>query len=159
KKQVVKHLLDAMENLADTPDAFEKLHHAYRTYLKQGLATDFEWRERLGKLVRFESSRASGDAPFAERYTSLADYVSRMKDGQDAIYYLFGESRRALEDGPHAEGLRQRGFELLFLTDPIDEWVMDSLREYGGKSLVSAMRADLKLAEKDSDKEERTKQT
>jgi molecular chaperone HtpG len=167
KKQVVKHVLDELDGLAaeaadgkaESAQKLEQLHTAYRVHLKEGLANDFEWRERLGKLVRFESSRAKDDAPFAERMTTLAEYVARMREGQDAIYYLFGETRKAVEQSPHAEGLRRRGFEVLFLTDPVDEWVMESLREFGKKPIVNAMRADLKLKESESEKEERRKES
>jgi molecular chaperone HtpG len=92
----------------------------------------------LAKLVRYESTHGEG-------LTSLAEYVSRMKEGQPAIYYVVGESRRLLEGTPHTEGLKKKGYEVLFMTDPIDEWAIEALRTFEGKNLVSAMRADLKL--------------
>jgi molecular chaperone HtpG len=113
--------------------------------LKQGVTTDFEHRARLAKLLRYEST--AGDA-----LTSLAEYVQRMKEGQDSIYYAIGESRKALEGAPHLEGPRKRGFEVLLMTDPIDEWAAESLRTFEGKNLVSVMRADLKLGDGDEAK-------
>jgi molecular chaperone HtpG len=108
--------------------------------LKQGVATDFESRARLAKLLRYESTAGEG-------LTSLSEYVKRMKEGQDAIYYAIGESRKAVEGAPHLEGPRKRGFEVLLMTDPIDEWASESLRTFEGKNLVSVMRADAKLGE------------
>ena len=149
KKQVVKHALDAIEGLAsDRPADYEVAWRAFGPMLKQGVATDFECRARLGKLLRYESTRGEG-------LVSLGDYVARMKEGQDAIYYAIGESRKALEGAPHLEGLRKRGFEVLLMTDPIDEWATESLRTFEGKALVSAMRADLKLDATDDEKKAR----
>jgi molecular chaperone HtpG len=146
KKQVVKHVLDALDGVAqDKPDDYQAAWRAFGPMLKQGIATDFEYRARLAKLLRYEST--AGDA-----LTSLADYVQRMKDGQDAIYYAIGESRKALEGAPHLEGPRKRGFEVLLMTDPIDEWAAESLRAFEGKNLVSVMRADLKLGDGDEAK-------
>jgi molecular chaperone HtpG len=146
KKQVVKHVLDALDALAeDKPDDYAVAWRAFGSMLKQGVATDFEYRARLGKLLRYESTAGDG-------LTSLADYVKRMKEGQDAIYYAIGESRKAVEGAPHLEGPRKRGFEVLFMTDPIDEWAADGLRAFEGKTLVSVMRADLKLGDGDEAK-------
>jgi len=146
KKQLVKHVLDALDGVAkDKPDDYRAAWRAFGPMLKQGVTTDFEHRARLAKLLRYEST--AGDA-----LTSLAEYVERMKEGQDAIYYAIGESRKALEGAPHLEGPRKRGFEVLLMTDPIDEWAAESLRTFDGKNLVSVMRADLKLGDGDEAK-------
>jgi molecular chaperone HtpG len=139
KKQVTKHVLDALEQVAtDRPEDYAAFWRSFGVFLKEGVGTDFEHKERLGKLLRYESTHGEG-------LTSLAEYVARMKEGQPAIYYVVGESRRLLEGTPHTEGLKKRGYEVLFMTDPIDEWATEALRTFDGKSLVSAMRADLKL--------------
>jgi molecular chaperone HtpG len=143
KKQVVKHVLDALEaTAAERPDDYVAFWKAFGSYVKQGAASDFENRARLAKLIRYESTAGEG-------LVALADYVKRMKEGQDSIYYAIGESRRALESAPHLEGLRKRGYEVLLMTDPVDEWASDSLGTFEGKPLVSAMRAELKLDPKD----------
>jgi molecular chaperone HtpG len=153
KKQVVKHALDAIDGVAsDRPADYETLWKAFGPLLKQGVASDFEYRERLAKLLRYESTAGEG-------LVSLADYVKRMKEGQAAIYFAIGESRKALESAPHLEGLRKRGYEVLLMTDPIDEWATESLREFEGKSLVSAMRADLKMDTTEEDKTARQAET
>jgi molecular chaperone HtpG len=148
RKHVVKKTLDLLEKLAkDKPEDYRAFWQGFGVTLKEGLATDFEYREKLAALARYESSREEG-------LTSLADYVGRMKEGQEAIYYVFGESRKAVVDSPHLEALKKRGYEVLYMTDPVDEWATQGLREFQGKPLVSAMHADLKLKSTDEEKKE-----
>jgi molecular chaperone HtpG len=152
RKHVVKKTLDQLEKLAkDKPEDYLAFWKNFGSILKEGLAADSEQREKLGSLVRYESSRDEG-------LTSLADYISRMKEGQQAIYYVYGESRKALEGSPHLEALRKRGYEVLYLTDPVDEWAAQGLREFNGKPLVSALQADLKLQETDEEKQQKEQQ-
>jgi molecular chaperone HtpG len=149
KKQVVKHALDAIESMAaERVEDYTTFWKAFSPFVKQGAATDFENKERLSKLLRYESTGG-------ENLTSLADYVARMKEGQEAIYYAVGESRKALEGAPHLEGLRRRGYEVLLMTDPVDDWVANSLPSFEGKPLLSAMRADLKIQPKEEEKKAR----
>jgi molecular chaperone HtpG len=149
KKQVVKHVLDGLESLAsERAEDYATFWKNFGVFVKEGAAGDFENRERLGKLLRYESTNGDG-------LTSLAEYALRMKEGQPAIYYAIGESKKILEGAPHLEGLRQRGYEVLFMCDPIDQWTAESLRTFEGKPLVSAMRADLKIEEKEEDKKAR----
>lgn len=149
RKQLVKATLDMLDSLAtDRPADYKTFWDSFGVMLKEGLAADFEHRERLAKLMRYASSRGEG-------FTSLADYVSRMPEAQEAIYYVLGESTKAIESSPHLEELRRRGYEVLLMTDPIDEWAAEGLREFSGKKLVSAMRADLKLNETPEGKKEK----
>ena len=149
---MVKHALDALEALAaDCPEDYAKFWKALGVFVKQGVASDYEHRERLAKLLRWESTECDE----SKALTSLEGYVLRMKEGQHAIYYAIGESRLAIESAPHLEGLKKRGFEVLFMTDPIDEWTAESLREFQGKPLVSAMRADLKIEASEGEKKAR----
>jgi molecular chaperone HtpG len=149
KKQLVKHALDALESLAaERPEDYAVAWRAFGALIKQGVGSDFEYRDRLAKLLRYESTAGDG-------LHSLSEYVKRMKDGQEAVYYVIGESRKALEGAPHLEGLRKRGYEVLFMTDPIDEWATESLRTFEGKPLVSAMRADLKIESTEDEKKAR----
>jgi molecular chaperone HtpG len=149
RKQVTKQVVDALDTLSsERPDDYGVFWRAFGPMVKQGVGTEFEHRERIAKLLRYETTH--GDA-----MTSLPDYVGRMQEGQPAIYYAIGESRRALEGAPHLEGLRKRGYEVLLMTDPIDEWAIESLRTFDGKPLVSAMRADLKIEAKEEEKKAR----
>jgi molecular chaperone HtpG len=148
RKQVTKQTLSLLEEMAkERPDDYAKFWTAFGTVLKEGLALDHDHTDKLGALVRYESSR--GEAP-----TSLADYVARMKEGQEAIYYISGESKQAASGSPHTEALLARGYEVLYMTDPVDEWATEGLGEFGGKKLVSAMRANLPLDESDAQKKE-----
>jgi len=148
KKQLVKATLDLLDGLAaDKPDDYAVFWKTFGVMVKEGLAVDFEHRDRLGKLARYMTSRRVEGKTEEEALTSLADYVARMPAGQEAIYYVLGESLRSIESSPHLEELRRRGYEVLYMTDPVDEWAAEALREFGGKKLVSAMRADLKLEE------------
>jgi molecular chaperone HtpG len=149
KKQVVKHVIDGLESLAsERAEDYATFWKNFGVFVKEGIANDFEHRERLGKLLRYETTNGDG-------LSSLAEYTARMKEGQPAIYYAIGESKKVLEGAPHLEGLRQRGYEVLFMCDPIDQWTAESLRTFEGKPLVSAMRADLKIEEKEEDKKAR----
>ncbi|HXN32204.1 MAG TPA: molecular chaperone HtpG [Polyangiaceae bacterium] len=149
RKQVVKHTLDALESMAnERPDDYATFWRSFGVFIKQGVARDFEYRDRLAKLLRYESTNGDG-------LTSLTQYVARMKEGQPAIYYAIGESKRVIEGAPHLEGLRKRGYEVLCMCDPIDQWTVESLRTYDGKALVTAMGADLKIEEKEEDKKAR----
>lgn len=139
KKQVAKKTLDRLDELAkDSPDDYATFWATFGKVVKEGLHLDYEYRERLGNLVRFESSHGDG-------ITSLAQYVERMKEGQEAIYYSIGESRQAASKSPHLEALRERGYEVLYLFDPIDTLAADGLKDFQGKKLVNVANADLKL--------------
>lgn len=137
-----KRFLRLLEDEAkQDAEKFEKFYREFGVFLKEGAATDYTHREQTLKLLRFESS-------FTEKgkLTSLADYVGRMKDGQEEIYYLLGQSREAIENGPYLEGLKARGLEVLFCYETVDEYVMNNVREFDGKKLLAADRSDLKLA-------------
>ncbi|HZI10367.1 MAG TPA: molecular chaperone HtpG [Myxococcus sp.] len=148
RKHVVKKSLDMLEKLAkDKPEDYVTFWKAFGTVVKEGLAIESEHKDKVGGLLRYESSHGEG-------LTSLADYVSRMKEGQEALYYMYGESRTAVADSPHLEALKQRGYEVLYMTDPVDEWAAQGLREFQGKPLVSALQADLKLQSTEEQKKE-----
>jgi molecular chaperone HtpG len=146
RKQIVRRVLDTIEEMAEQRvDDYAAFFKAFGSFMKSGVAADFENRDRLAKLLRYETTSESG-------FTSLADYVKRMKEGQPAIYFAIGESRQGLESAPHLEGLRSRGYEVLLMTDPVDEWTTTSLGTFEGKPIVSAMRAELELGDRGDDK-------
>ena len=160
RKQIVKATLDLLDRMAEEkPDDYATFWKSFGGRVKEGVAVDFENKDRLAKLVRYPSSRVvEGDAK-EPALTSLHDYVARMPAGQEAIYYVVGESRSAVESSPHLEELRRRGYEVLYMTDPVDEWAAEALRQFEGKSLVSAMRAELKLDETDDQKKAKASRT
>lgn len=121
-------------------ESYDSFYKEFGFFLKEGAATDFGHKEQLSKLIRFESSLTE-----AGKLTSLADYVSRMKEGQTEIYYLAAPSREAIENGPYLEAFKLRNLEVLFLYEAVDEFVMNSLTEFDGKKLVSGDSEELKL--------------
>jgi molecular chaperone HtpG len=150
KRQIVKATLDLLDRVAeDKPDDYAVFWKAFGVMVKEGLAVDWENKDRLAKLLRYASSKDKA------ALTSLHDYVLRMPLAQEAIYYVLGESLTAAESSPHLEEIKRRGYEVLYMTDPVDEWAAEALREFEGKKLVSAMRADLKLTESDDEKKAR----
>ncbi len=146
KKQVTKRVLDLLDEIAtDKPEEYKAVWTSFGRILKEGLAVDPEWNERLAKLTRWPTTAG-------EDLVSLDEYVARMKEGQDAIYYVTGESREALSGSPHLETLRARGFEVLLMTDAVDTWAAEGLGEHAGKKLVNAMRAEVKLSAEEEEK-------
>lgn len=138
-KRVIKFLAEEAGRDADTYREFWK---TFGIFIKEGVTSDFEHRVELAKLLRFESSASEPGAMI-----SLDDYVGRMKEGQDKIYYINGPSRAAVEYGPYVELFKKRGIEIFYTLEPIDDFVLNHLGEYDGKKLVSADRADLSLPE------------
>ena len=150
KSALSKRALDMLEKLAkDEPERYKSVWKNFGQVLKEGPAEDFGNREKVAGLLRFASTH-SGDA---EQSLALADYVARMKEGQDKLYYLTGESYAQIKDSPHLEVFRKKGIEVLLLTDRIDEWLMSYLTEFGGKSFVDVARGDLDLGKLDSEEE------
>ena len=148
-KRIIKFLA---EQAKKDPDKYKKFWQTFGIFIKEGITTDFEFQKELAKLLRFESS-----ATEPGELISLDDYISRMQEGQEEIYYINGPSRAAVEHGPYVEMFKQRGIEIIYTLEPIDDFVLNHLGEYEGKKLVSADRADLQLPDaekKDDDKGE-----
>jgi molecular chaperone HtpG len=134
---------------AEEPEKYTAFYKDFARFIKEGVANDFRHRDSLAKLLRFESSLHD-----AGNLTGLADYVSRMKDGQDAIYYQIAPNRAAIEAGPYLEAFKARGLEVLFAYEPLDDYVFSSLREFDGKKLVAVTREDVKLDDSPVDSSE-----
>jgi Molecular chaperone, HSP90 family len=142
-KVITKRFLKFLEDEAKhRADAYNEFFAEFGIFLKEGAAMDFTHKEQLAKLLRFESSLTEKG-----KTTSLADYVSRMGSDQKEIYYLIGPSRSAIESGPYLEGFKARNLEVLFCYEAVDEYVMNSLREFDGKKLTAADHADVKLSD------------
>ena len=147
RKQITKKTLDRLKKLAeDNREEYEAFWADFGSVLKEGVHLDPDSKKRLAPLLRFHSTHGEG-------WTSLDEYIERMAEGQTSIYYVIGESEQAAAGSPHLEALRKRGFEVLFMTDAIDEWCVEALGKYDDKELVSAMKADLGLDESDEEKE------
>jgi len=148
RKGLVKKLLDVLTEAQDKePEVYRKIWDTFGRSLKEGAYSDYENRDKLLSLLLFESSAYSAADP--DKRTTFKEYVGRMKEGQEPIYYLAGESRALLEASPHLEVFKSKGIEVLFLLDPVDEFMIQSVTEYGGKKLKSAANASLDLEGKD----------
>lgn len=154
KSALTKRVLDMLEKLAkDKPEEYAKFWAEFGQVIKEGPAEDFANREKIAGLFRFATTMDNS----AGQDQSLADYVGRMKDGQEKVYYLSGESLTAARNSPHLERLRKKGIEVLLLTDRIDEWMISYLHEFDGKSFQDVARGELDLGklEEDSEKKDR----
>jgi TNF receptor-associated protein 1 len=140
-KVITKKFLKMLEDeAAQRADGYAEFYREFGIFLKEGAALDFTHKDQLVKLLRFESSLTEKG-----KTTSLADYVSRMKDGQKEIYYLTALNREAIESGPYLEGFKARNLEVLFCHEPVDEYVFNNVREFDGKKFLAADHADVKL--------------
>lgn len=140
-KLISKRFLKMLEDeAASDPEKFSQFHAQFGRFLKEGSVTDYNHKDTLAKLLLFQSS-------FTEpgRFTNLQGYIDRAKDGQNEIYFLVGNSREWLEASPYLEAFKARGLEVLLLTEPIDEYVVNRLDGFDGKKLISAAKSNLKL--------------
>lgn len=140
-KAVTNRFLKFLEDKAKKEtESYEDFYKMFGVYLKEGIATDFSNREQLAKLIRYESSHTE-----AGKLTSLTDYVSRMGQDQKEIYYLYGPSREIIENSPQMEAFKANKLEVLYLLEPVDEFVMNNIGKFEEKDLVSADSSEVKL--------------
>ncbi|KAK3542461.1 hypothetical protein QTP86_025877 [Hemibagrus guttatus] len=146
RKNIVKKCLELFAELSEDKDNYKKFYEAFSKNIKLGIHEDSQNRKKLSELLRYHSSQ-SGD-----EMTSLSEYLSRMKDNQKAIYYITGESKDQVANSAFVERVRKRGFEVLYMVEPIDEYCVQQLKEFEGKTLVSVTKEGLELPEDEEEK-------
>ncbi|WP_025869394.1 molecular chaperone HtpG [Methylobacillus glycogenes] len=152
----VKKVLGMLEDLAEKqPEQYSAFWSEFGRVLKEGPGEDFANKEKIASLLRFASTHADSDA----QVVSFKDYISRMKEGQEAIYFITADSFAAAQHSPHLEIFRKKGIEVLLLSDRVDEWLLGSLTEFDGKKLQSVAKGDLDLGklEDEAEKEQQKK--
>lgn len=150
KNGSVKKVLGLLESIAaDNADKYATFWKEFGKVLKEGPGEDFANREQIAKLLRFSSTLDDS----AEQKVALADYIARMKEGQDKIYYITADTHTAAKNSPHLEVFRKRGIEVLLLSDRVDEWLVQHLMEFEGKSLQSVAKGDLDLSKMETEEE------
>jgi len=155
RKNLVKKCLELFEELAENKEDYKKFYEAFNKNIKLGIHEDTTNRNKLAALLRYHSSftGTKGDM------TSFKDYISRMKPSQKSIYYITGESYEGVENSPFLEGLKKKGFEVLYMVDPIDEYAVQQLKEFEDKKLICATKdgLDLEMSEEEKKQQEEEK--
>merc|ERR1711931_316044 len=149
RKNIVKKIMDVIEEIAEDKDNYKKFYEQFGKNIKLGIHEDSTNRKKLAGMLRFYTS-ASG-----EEMCSLSDYVSRMKENQKDIYIITGESKEVVSSSSFVEMLKKRGLEVVYMTEPIDEYVVQQLKEFEGKNLVSVTKEGLELPEDEDEKNKR----
>jgi len=153
QKNLVGKILSTLTEVKEkTPEDYLKFYAEFGPVLKEGIHFDHANKEKLQDLLLFESSRNE-----AGKFVSLKEYVERMPEGQKEIYFITGTNRAAVENSPHLEVFRKKEYEVLFMIDPVDEWVVQALTEYDGKHLKAVDRGDLELDSEEEKKEKEAK--
>jgi len=148
----VKKVLGLLEGMAkNEPEKYATFWQEFGRVMKEGLGEDFANKEQLARLLRFSTTHSDSET----QDVSLADYVERMKEGQEAIYYITADSFAAAKNSPHLEIFRKKGIEVLLLADRVDEWLVSSLTEFDGRPLKSVTQGELNLGELEDEEEKK----
>lgn len=152
KRNLTKKCLELIQEVAENDEDWKKFYEQFSKNLKLGIHEDANNREKLASFLRFHSSKSGEDM------ISLKEYVEKMKEGQKDIYFITGESKKAIENSPFIETLKKKDYEVLYMTDPIDEYVIQQLKEHEGKKLRNCTKEGLELEETEDEKKKKEEQ-
>lgn len=152
---LTKRVLDILSKMAkNEPEDYKKFWAEFGQVLKEGPAEDFSNREKIAKLLRFSTTHTNSP----EQDQSLEEYVARMKEGQDKIYYIAAENFNTAKNSPHLEVFRKKGIEVILMSDRVDEWLMSHLHDFDGKSLQDVVKGELDLGSLDTEEEKQAQE-
>merc|ERR1712188_85199 len=146
KKNIVKKCIELFGKVSENAEDSKKMYEQFSKNIKLGIHEDSSNRAKLAEFLMYDSTKSGSDP------TTLKDYVERMPEGQSDIYYITGESKKAVETSPFIEMCKKRNFEVLYMVAPIDEYCVQQLKEYDGKKLVSVTKEGLKFEESEEEK-------
>jgi molecular chaperone HtpG len=146
KKNIVKKCMELFQEISENADDYKKFYEQFSKNLKLGLHEDSANRQKLAEFLRYQTSKSGDDV------VSLKDYVGRMKENQKDIFYITGESKQAVAHSPFIEGLKKKGYEVIYMVDPIDEYVIQQLKDFDGKKLKNCTKEGLDLDEDEDEK-------
>jgi len=147
-KNITKKAIELFQEISENKEDFNKFYESFAKNIKYGIHDDSTNRDKLAEFLRFYSTKSGSDM------TSLKDYITRMKEGQEFIFFVCGETKKAVEESPFLEGLKKKGLEVLLMSDPMDEYAMQQLKEFEGKKFKNISKEGLELA---TDEEEKKK--
>jgi len=145
-KNITKKAIELFQELSENKEDFNKFYEAFAKNIKYGIHDDSTNRDKLAEFLRYYSTKSGSEM------TSIKDYITRMKEGQEFIYFVCGETKKAVEESPFLEGLKKKGLEVLLMSDPMDEYAMQQLKEYEGKKFKNITKEGLELATDEDEK-------
>jgi molecular chaperone HtpG len=155
KKNLVRKVMSTLEKMKNNDkEKYQNFFNEFSLYIKEGVGTDFENRDKLIELLRYRTNKTEG-----EETISLAEYVDRMPESQKEIYYLTGDNFDELKNSPYLEVFNDRGQEVILMTEPVDEWLSSTLTEYKEKKFKAAHKGEIEADEKEKKKQEEQKET